>query len=169
MNGTFDWANLIAIVTFVLGYFIRWGLDVLDRRIMRKNFYKVLAAEIRLNVVALDKAVSSLPPIVDIRAFLRAGPTNRLHMVSTYKSVIYETNTSLLTQLPVKVARNIIEFYGTLEFIDELVAAFERKSFETIAQTGREAPVDKMIEALKRALQLGTDLSDLISRELGIP
>ena len=53
MNGTFDWANLIAIVTFVLGYFIRWGLDVLDRRIMRKNFYKVLAAEIRLNVVAL--------------------------------------------------------------------------------------------------------------------
>ena len=169
MDWTFGWANLIAIVIFVLGYFVRWGLDVAERRHTRKNFYKALAAEIRLNVVALERAVTGLPPTADIRAFLSIKPSNRLHLISTYKSIIYETNSSLLTQLPVTVARNIIEFYGTLEFIDALVLAFERKSFETISQNGREAAVDRMIDELKRALQQGTDLSDLISRELGIP
>src|SRR4051795_2284644 len=128
-DSKFGWANLIALCLFVAGYFVKWCLDAWEQRRRRLNFYRAIATEIRLNVDALDRAVSSLPPTSTFRAFVGADPENRPHIISTYMCSIYQSNTGELNQLPQIVTRNIIEFYGMLEFLGEYVRSFDRRSF----------------------------------------
>ena len=163
------WGPTVTLALFVCGYFIRWGLDAWEKRGQRRKYFISIFTEIKLNVIALDEAIKVLPPQAAIAAFLAKNNTNRPHMISNYISKIYESHSSQLTELPDTITRNIIEFYGMLDFIDEFVKSFERKSFETISADGREKSVEALRAQFKATLAKGQALADLLKRELKVP
>lgn len=162
------WAQIVAISIFVLGYFVKWGIDVWEKRRDRKRFYEALTTEIRLNVTGLEQTITKFPPQETFVQFLSQGSEKRPHFISDYISTIFESNTSQLNSIPPLITKSIIEFYADLEFITKTVASFDKKSFETISQAGRERAVEQLRTKLALAAVKGRSLLILIDREHGM-
>ena len=167
-SGPFEWAQVVALSTFVLGYFVKWAIDAHEKRNNRRRFYRALVTEIRLNLQGLEETVPTLLSLDTINDFLAKDVKNRPHLISQYISIIFDGSNENLRTIPSIVTRNIIEFYDLLGRIDKTVDSFERKSFETISLGGKQASVQLLRKTLQDALQKGKALTDLISRELGV-
>ncbi|SIQ92643.1 hypothetical protein SAMN05880590_10915 [Rhizobium sp. RU35A] len=150
-------AAIIALVTFFLKYVIDGYIG--RRRNIRERRKMILAlyTEVKLNVDNLREDGGQID-FHDIAGFLAASPQNAPHIVVFYYSDIYKSKFNTLSDLPDVLIKNIVQFYGELEYIGLLAASLTKPSFQVVSQRAREATIMELQKALAEALSGGTKL-----------
>jgi hypothetical protein len=170
-------AVIVPILTFVVGYIAREWKKLRDERIVRRKYLLALCVEIELNTDSLDIAIRSIPATSTFRQFLLSGPPAqtgaaatttpaavidpvcyRPHLINTYLDHIFKQNIGVLAEMPDRVIRSIIDFYGKLDWIDIIVNSIEKQSFASISVGGREAILERLRIAMHEARQQGTEI-----------
>jgi len=170
-------AVIVPILTFVVGYIAREWKKLRDERIARRKYLLALCVEIELNTDSLDIAIRSIPATSTFRQFLLSGPPAqrgaagtttpaavidpvcyRPHLINTYLDHIFKQNIGVLAEMPDRVIRSIIDFYGKLDWIDIIVNSIEKQSFASISVGGREAILERLRIAMHEARQQGTEI-----------
>jgi hypothetical protein len=79
-------------------------------------------------------------------------------LINTYLDHIFKQNIGVLAEMPDRVIRSIIDFYGKLDWIDIIVNSIEKQSFASISVGGREAILERLRIAMHEARQQGTEI-----------
>jgi hypothetical protein len=176
-------AVLVPILTFVVGYVVNEWKKRRDGRIARRKYLLALCTEIELNTDSLDLAIRSIPTTSAFRQFLQSGPTQsgaaqtglpqagaaqnqaamdpvcfRPHLINNYLNHVFKQNIGVLADMPDRLIRSIIDFYGKLDWIDIIVDSIEKQSFASISVPGREAIVERLRIAVHEARQQGVEI-----------
>ena len=151
---------IIAAATFVLKYIIDSIISARRARIEREKLMLALYTEVSLNVRVLAEGTRTMPSFHDISAFMAESPAKIPHFTYKYYNDIYKSRSSLVVDLPDLMIKNIISFYGSLEYIQNLIAGLEKKSFQTISQKGRESLMIEFSSSLGEARSSGEKLMD---------
>lgn len=147
---------LVAIATFLLKYIVDGVLVYRNGRIVRKKLLLALHTEVHLNVKNLEEGIRAFPSLPAIFEHLRKTPQSYPHFIFKFSSDIYKSRTTLIAELPDIMVKNIIEFYGSLEYIDLAIKSLDRRSYETISAAGR----DGIIMEIQRSLELASSSGD---------
>ena len=172
-------AVLVPILTFVVGYVVNEWKKRRDERIARRKYLLALCTEIELNTDSLDLAIRSIPTTGAFRQFLQSGPGQaaaagadptrahqaamdpvcyRPHLINNYLNLVFKQNIGVLADMPDRLIRSIIDFYGKLDWIDIIVDSIEKQSFASISVGGREAIVERLRIAVHEARQQGVEI-----------
>jgi hypothetical protein len=174
----FNTAVLVPILTFVVGYVVNEWRKRHDERIARRKYLLALCTEIELNTDSLDLAIRSIPTTNAFRQFLQSGPSKaaaagdparpqqppiepdcyRPHLINNYLNLVFKQNIGVLADMPDRLIRSIIDFYGKLDWIDIIVDSIEKQSFASISVHGREAIVERLRIAVHEARQQGVEI-----------
>jgi hypothetical protein len=171
----FNTAVLVPILTFVVGYVANEWRKRRDERIARRKYLLALCTEIELNTDSLEIAIRSIPTTGAFRQFLQSGPQAaagdparpqppiepvcyRPHLINNYLNHVFKQNIGVLADMPDRLIRSIIDFYGKLDWIDIIVDSIEKQSFESISVPGREAIVERLRIAVHEARQQGVEI-----------
>ena len=173
-------AVLVPILTFAVGYVVNEWKKRRDDRIARRKYLLALCTEIELNTDSLDLAIRSIPTTNAFRQFLQSGPGQaaavvggdparpqqavmdpvcyRPHLINMYLNHVFKQNIGVLADMPDRLIRSIIDFYGKLDWIDIIVDSIEKQSFASISVGGREAIVERLRIAVHEARQQGVEI-----------
>jgi len=169
-------AVIVPLFIFAIGYVANEWKKRRDERIASRKYLLALCVEIELNTDSLDIAIRSIPATSTFRQFLLSGPSQlagtgaapvapiidpicyRPHLINTYLDHIFKQNIGVLADMPDRLIRSIIDFYGKLDWIDIIVNSIEKQSFASISVGGREAILERLRIAMHEARQQGTEI-----------
>jgi hypothetical protein len=167
-------AVLVPLLVFAIGYVANEWKKRRDERVASRKYLLALCVEIELNTDSLDIAIRNIPATSTFRQFLLSGPPQsagagavapvidpvcyRPHLINTYLDHIFKQNIGVLADMPDRLIRSIIDFYGKLDWIDIIVSSIEKQSFASISVGGREAILERLRIAMHEARQQGTEI-----------
>lgn len=166
ISSKIDLGLFVTLALFLAGLLINSYIERKKKRQARKSFIKALAEEIKLNVRSLERAANGIPSSFEINQFMALNKRNRPFLTFSYFSVIYNSRTEVLQDLPDVMIKNIVEFYGKLADLAIDVSAVDKESFTRISQQGREEVMFDIVADIRVVLQLGLAISDSIELQL---
>jgi hypothetical protein len=166
-------AVLLPLLTFAVGYVVNEYKKRRDERIARRKYLVALCTEIELNTDSLEKSIREMPTTQAFRAFLQSGPTSttpdrhtatiatvcyRPHLINNYLDHVFRQHVGVLSDLPDRLIKSIISYYGKLDWINLTVASIEKRSFASISFEGRVSTIEALRISMHETRQHGAEI-----------
>lgn len=172
MDGSFvTFTGLAAL--FVFGASKLWDLLREQRHSerMTKSYIRGLFAEIDFNTTDLRRFNEASLDYGDLLKAFQANADLIPHITDARHTVVYADNMSRLSDLPDAFIRDVVEFYGDLEKIREIIGGLDKASFKTISAQGKLNVIRRLFRRTEETQQLGEDLLERFCgafRDLGL-
>ena len=172
MDGSFvTFTGLAAL--FVFGASKLWDLLREQRQSKRttKSYIRGLFAEIDFNTTDLRRFNEASLDYGDLLKAFQANADLIPHITDARHTVVYADNMSRLSDLPDAFIRDVVEFYGDLEKIREIIGGLDKASFKTISAQGKLNVIKRLFRRTEETQQLGEDLLERFCeafRDLGL-
>lgn len=159
MDGSFvTFTGLAAL--FVFGASKLWDLLREQRQSERatKSYIRGLFAEIDFNTTDLRRFNAASLDYADLLKAFKSKADLIPHITDARHTVVYADNMSRLSDLPDAFIRDVVEFYGDLEKIREIIAGLDKGSFKTISAQGKLNVIKRLFRRTEETQMLGETL-----------
>ncbi|MEO0676611.1 MAG: hypothetical protein AAFZ02_03545 [Pseudomonadota bacterium] len=163
MDASFiTFAGIVAAVTFVASRIYEIVVALLRDRRARQSYVRSLFAEIDFNTTDLAIFNEAGVDLDDLEAAMevRAAEGEVLipHITDARHTVIYSENLAMISALPDELVRSVVQFYGELEKIRNIIEGLSRPSYATIRIPGRVNTIARLYERTQAAQTTGETL-----------
>ena len=161
MDGSFvTFTGLSAL--FVFGASQLWDLTREHRKSQRatQSYIRALFAEIDFNTTDLRRFNNAAIDYSDLLNAFEGNKSLVPHITDARHTVVYSDSLSRLSDLPDGFIRDVVEFYGDLEKIREIIAGLDKSSFQTISARGKLNVIKRLYGRTVEAENLGLALLD---------
>lgn len=127
-----------------------------DKRRAERRFATALAAEIRYNVLDLQRFSAESASLDSVAAHIRAHNTPP-HVTDTKHTRIYTENIDKLVSFDTETIAALVTFYSQLDKLENEIAGLQLPSFVGISETGKINTIAYIFDVAKAAETSGAE------------
>ncbi|MBT0956875.1 hypothetical protein IV417_05725 [Alphaproteobacteria bacterium KMM 3653] len=165
-NGFINFTGIVLLCVWVLSRVFEVWREWVGRQRAKDGYVRALFAEVDFNTADLDAFVAAALDLEDLRRRLEEKPFVP-HVTDAKHTSIYMQNMERLSVLPDPLIRDVVEFYGTLERIREMIEGLSKESYGTISIGGRVNVIRRLYETARGCQSAGAEL--LLQMERDFP
>lgn len=158
-------SGLAALLIFALTNLLSFVRSLWRTYRDRGRYIRALYSEIRFNVMDLrnfNKKESSIQKVYDA---LDADPTGMIpHVTDAKHTHIYKSSVTQLAEVDGHLIGSIVQYYGQLDQIVEMINGLSKASFKTISAQGQKNVINRIYAHTRQAEAYGTTLMSALER-----
>lgn len=158
-------AAAVSIVLFSANRVLVARQSARDKRRAERRFAAALAAEIRYNVVDLQRFSAESASLDSVAAHIRTHKTPP-HVTDTKHTRIYTENIDKLVSFETATITALVTFYSQLDKLENEIAGLQLPSFAGISEAGKINTISYIVEVAKAAETSGVTAEKHVAQEI---